>query len=158
MAEKKGPGRPTKFSTALAARICLRLAEGESLRSICRDDGMPARSTVNLWIIDDVQGFSAQYARARDAGLDMMADEVLDLADDGSNDWTERENKDGSTCTVLNGEAVARSRLRFDARRWYLSKLAPKRYGDKLQHTGADGEGPLTVQIVRYSADDTPAE
>ena len=84
-------------------------------------DGRPAR-------------FFAQYARARDLGLDAIADELFDIADDGQNDWMERHGEGNEGYTV-NGEHVSRSRLRVDTRKWYLSKLAPKRYGEKLEVT-----------------------
>lgn len=64
---------------------------------------------------------------------EVIADETFEMVDDGSNDWMEKVGKDGSVGYMLNGEAVARSRLRFDQRRWWLSKLAPKKYGDKLE-------------------------
>lgn len=148
MAER---GRPTDYRPELADAICQRLAEGESLRSICRGEDMPPESTVRLWVVDDREGFAAQYARARDVALDCMADEVLEISDDGTNDWMAR-NGEGYQ---LNGEHVQRSRLRVDSRKWYLSKLAPKRYGDKmaLEHGGVDGQ-PLAIQIVRFGEKD----
>jgi hypothetical protein len=112
--------------------------------------------TVRRWYVDDREGFSSQYAQARDTGLDAMADELLEIGDDGSNDWMERHGQD-SAGWLANGEHVQRSRLRVDTRKWLLSKMAPKRYGDKLQHTGADGEGPIVIQTVRY-ADDPDSE
>lgn len=116
-------GRPSRYTTELAEQICKELAEGKSLRSICKAKGMPTEATVRLWAADDREGFYSQYTRARDIGLDCVADEVFEIADEG--------------------EDPQRDRLRFDARRWYLSKLAPKRYGDRVttEHTGANG-GP----------------
>lgn len=131
--------------------ICERLAAGESLKGICKTEGMPPDSTVRLWVIDDVNGFAAQYARSRDAALDIMADDVLDIADDAGNDWMERNDPDNPGYQ-FNGEAVARARIRFDARRWYLSKLAPKRYGDRVIHAG-DAENPLTMRVELAAAD-----
>ncbi len=155
------PGRPSKFTPELANAICARLARGESLRSICRDEGMPTDETVRQWALDDLHGFSVQYARARDLGLDAMADEVFEIADDGRNDWIKRENKRGETYIALNDEAVARSRLRFDARRWYLSKLAPKKYGERVTHEG-DANNPLRVdhtgQVTLYMPDNGRAK
>jgi hypothetical protein len=92
---------------------------------------------VREWVVDDRDGFAERYARARDAGLDEIADQVLDIADDGQNDWMESNDPDNPGYR-FNGEAAQRSRIRFDARRWYLSKLAPKRYGDKtaVEHSG----------------------
>lgn len=129
-------GRPSAYTDDLAAEICERIAAGETLRQICRDDHMPDERTVRRWYIDDVGGFSPHYARARDIQLERMADEIAEIADDGSNDWMERENKDGSSDTVLNAEHVQRSRLRIESRKWLLSKLKPERYGDSLKLTG----------------------
>lgn len=145
----KKPGRASLYSKALADRICKRLAAGESLRSICRDDKMPSESTVRRWALEDMRGFSAQYAQARDLGLDTIADEILDIADDGLNDTYKDE--DGNKRT--DHDVIARSRLRVDARKWYLSKMAPKRYGDKIsaELTGADG-GPIEFTDTERAA------
>ena len=131
---KSSPGRPSKYSQKVADAICQRLATGETLRSICRDPAVPQAPTVRNWAMEDRDGFFAQYAQARVLGLDAMADELFDIADDGQNDWMERHGE-GNEGYVLNGENVSRSRLRVDTRKWYLSKLAPKRYGEKLEVT-----------------------
>ena len=133
-------GRPCEFTQETADAICERLAKGESLRSICRDEDMPSRDAVFDWI-EKFPEFSDQYAKARDVGIDNMADECLTIADDGTNDWVEKFDKDGASAGyMLNTEHVQRSRLRVDTRKWYLSKLAPKRYGERLEVTGAGGK------------------
>lgn len=129
-------GRPTVYTEEIAAKICRRIAEGETLKQICRDERMPPESTVRTWALDDRAGFSARYARAREMQLDTWADEITEIAEDGRNDWMERETRSGRVVTVLNEEAVARSRLRVDSRKWLLSKLKPERYGDKLELSG----------------------
>lgn len=138
---------PVTYTPKIAATICARLAAGESLRAICRSDGMPDESAVRQWVINNDHEFAPQYTRARDIGLDTMADEVFDIADDGTNDYAERVGKGGKKFMAFDAEHVARSRLRFDARRWYLSKLAPKKYGD---HSSVDltVQGELDVGIV----------
>lgn len=134
-------GRPSIYTQEIADTICKALAEGKSLRSICRDEGMPTEATVRMWAADDREGFYSQYTRARDIGLDCVAEEVFEIADDGADHQ--------------------RDRLRFDARRWYLSKLAPKRYGDKLETTlqGPNG-GPVQTQsvVMGVKAEDVPEE
>lgn len=134
-------GIHSSYTPELAAEICTRIETGESLRSICRDLHMPDERTVRRWYVDDVEGFAPQYARARDIALDLMAEDVLDIADDGKNDWMERNDPENPGW-LINGEHQARSRLRVDSRKWYLSKLAPKRYGDRLalEHGGVDGK------------------
>lgn len=129
--------RPTKFKQETADEICAELAVGRSLRDICRKSG-PDISTVMRWLAAH-EPFREQYARAKTAGADALAEEILDIADDGSNDWMERHDKDGENIGwQFNGEAARRSQIRIDARKWLLSKLAPKKYGDKLDlnHSG----------------------
>lgn len=142
-------GRPSLFTPDIANAICERIASGESLRSVCRDEAMPSEAGVRRWALDDVNGFSAQYSRARELQAHAIADEMLEIADDGSNDWMVRAGKDGSPGFELNGEHVQRSRARLDTRKWLLSKMLPKVYGDKItqEHQGANG-GP--VEFVIY--------
>lgn len=121
-------GRPSLYSEELAAHICSEIAEGRSLRAICRDDGMPHMASVFRWLKSE-EGFSEQYAHAREAQADSLADEIVDIAD--------------------NEEDAAKARVRVDARKWVASKLKPKRYGDKVtnEHTGAEG-GAISIQVV----------
>ena len=74
-----------------------------------------------------------------------MFEELLEIADDGTNDWM-KENRDGSTYYVINGEAMGRSRLRVDVRKWYLSKVLPKKFSDKLDLTS--DHKPLAATII----------
>lgn len=141
MSEKTG--RPPIFTQELADQVCARLADGQSLRSICKDDDMPAVVTVFKWIREN-EGFAKQYARAKGEAADAMAEEILDIADDGTNDWMERHGKDGSVGWELNGENIQRSRVRIDTRKWIASKLKPKKYGEKLELAG-DPEAPMQV-------------
>jgi hypothetical protein len=124
---KRGRGRPTKYTPELADEICARLAVGESLRSICRDEHMPDERAVRDWVVNNHHGFSTQYTHDRDLGLDSMGEEVIEIADDSSRDtYTDDEGVERTDHDHIN-----RSRLRVDARKWYLSKLAPKRYGER---------------------------
>lgn len=126
--------RGSDYTQKKADQICAMLADGMSLREVCRSDDMPAESTVRHWALEDRNGFFAQYTKAREIGYMRMADELLEIADDGTNDWMERKTQDGSTGdVVLNGEHVQRSRLRLDTRKWMLSKVLPKIYGDKVE-------------------------
>jgi hypothetical protein len=141
--------RPSDFTPEIASEICERLIEGESLRAICINDDMPSAATVCRWL-GKHPDFREQYAHARVAQADTLADEMLDIADDGTNDWMEKKNSEGDVVGVeYNGDAVQRSRLRVDARKWLASKLAPKKYGERVtqEHTGAEG-GPVAFTIV----------
>lgn len=141
-------GRPSKYSEELASAICHRMAEGESLREICRSDDMPDRTTVMRWAVERPE-FHDQYARAIDLRADHWADEILEISDDGSNDYQQRQNADGTTYETINHEHVQRSKLRVDSRKWLMSKLASKRYGDRVTQeiTGKDG-GAIEVADV----------
>ncbi len=137
-------GRPSTFTQETADAICARMAEGETLRQICRDEGMPEQRTVFRWL-EASEAFRQQYARAREALMDTFADEIIDIAEDGRNDWEERENhRTGETYIALNHEAVARSAQRIDARKWLMAKCAPKKYGDK-QQINATVDGTINV-------------
>ncbi len=124
-------GRVSEYTKEVGDTICARIADGESLRSICRDEGMPARGTVHVWLIK-FQDFQDQYARAREYQADTIFDEILDIADDGSNDWMEKfDSEGGNIGWKENGEAIGRSRIRIDARKWMAGKMRPKKYADK---------------------------
>lgn len=141
-------GRPTDYTTEIADAICERIADGESLRSICSDDGMPNKATVFRWL-GKHEEFGDQYARAREAQADTLFDEVLDIADDARNDWMER-NGDGDAGYVANGEHIQRSRLRIDARKWMAGKMRPKKYGDSmnLNHDGTIRVEKASVEFI----------
>jgi hypothetical protein len=128
------------YSEEIADKICDALADARSLRSICSDEGMPSQSTVFRWLADErFADFRERYARAREAQADALFDEMLDIADDGSNDWMERRREDGSTEEILNHEHIQRSKLRIEARKWMAGKLRPKVYGDKIEHEHTGG-------------------
>ena len=97
---------------------------------------MPAQSTVRKWTIANEHGCYAQYARAREALAEHWADEILEIADDATNDWMGRQRRDGVTEIVLNRDHVERSKQRIDARKWLLSKALPKAYGDRQSVEG----------------------
>ncbi len=145
-------GRPTDYSTDLADEICARIAEGESLRSICRCEGMPNIRSVMRWLGIHPE-FSQQYARAREAQAESMFEEMLEIADDGSNDWMERTGKDGETGDkVVDHEHVSRSKLRVDTRKWMLARMAPKKYGDATNiKLSGDAENPVAVLLSEIS-------
>lgn len=127
-------GRPPTYSKELAKKICDMIADGYSLRQIQNQEGMPSKTIILRWAQDETKPeFVDQYAKAMSLRLDRMALEILDISDDSSNDWLEKEGK-----LIVNNEAVNRARLRVDTRKWLLTKLQPKKYGDKqeIEHTG----------------------
>ena len=123
-------GRPSDYTPELAAEICDRLAGGEPLQAICSSsDAMPDPKTVRRWR-DAHPEFRSMYARARE---------------DAGDAWAER-----ALAAAMKADPVtaAAARVKFDALRWYASKLAPKTYGDKLQHANAAGDGDQTTRII----------
>jgi hypothetical protein len=142
------------FNQQTADAICARLCEGDSLREICRTDGMPGKTTVMRWLHENA-AFRDQYARAKEIGVEAIAEDILDIADDGRNDWMKRNGADEEAGWVFNGEAARRSQIRIDSRKWLLSKLAPKKYGDKLD-LNHGGEVKIT-QVRRTVVDPRPA-
>lgn len=134
------------FTQELFDRICERIADGESLRAICADEDMPDKSTVMRWL-NEREELQDQYARAREIQADALFDDILDIADNGVNDWIEANADEPEK---YNGDNVQRSRLRIDARKWMAGKLRPKKYGDKLD---LDMKGSFNVTITSDDAD-----
>ena len=146
-------GRPSDYSEGLAAEICSRLADGRSLRSICRDDDMPHMSTVFLWL-GKYPEFSEQYARARETQADALFDEALDIADTPQL-GVKTVTKPGGVVEKTEGDMIEHRRLQIETRKWIAGKLRPKKYGDRtqLEHTGRDG-GPIQYQDLSKLSDE----
>ena len=124
-------GRSSSYTAARARAICVEIANGRCLREICAIKGMPSLRTVFTWLALHDE-FRTMYAAAREAQADYLAEELLEIADDATNDWMQRRREDGTIATVLNGEHVQRSRLRIDTRKFLLAKFQPKKYGDRV--------------------------
>lgn len=136
-------GRPSTYTQETVDEICGRLIVGESLRSICRDEKMPGLRTVFGWL-ELHEEFRSKYAHARELQAELQVDEMAEIADDGTNDWMEHKNADGEVIGwKINGEALARSKLRLEQRRWFAEKLLPKKYGAKLAIGGASDLPPI---------------
>lgn len=125
MAKKNG--RPSLYTKELADLVCERLSMGESLRTVCKSKDMPSPATIFKWMREE-EGFLKQYEKAKQESTDAMAEDILDIADDLEGDFLQTE--DGRT--VANGVSVQRDRLRVDTRKWLMSKMKPKKYGEKL--------------------------
>jgi terminase small subunit-like protein len=96
---------------------------------------------------DDFWTITPARARARELQAELWADEILEIADDGTNDWVERK-RCGVDITEFDREHVMRSSLRVDSRKWLLARLLPKKYGDKVQaeHSGPGGAPLVPVR------------
>lgn len=129
-----GPGRPTKYDPDVAEYVCQEIATGRSLKSVCREEGVPGHSTVLNWVSDDRDGFSDRYAHACQIRLHVLSEELLEISDDGRNDtYLDEEGQEHT-----NYDVIQRSKLRVDTRKWLLSKLKPDKYGrrQKVEHSG----------------------
>ena len=150
MAAIKGKGdRYSGYSASIIdSVICDEVIEwisgGKTLREYCRQEDKPSYRVIYRWIEED-EAFESRFARARNLGHDVIAEECFDIADNGTNDWMERASADGSNeGWRLNGDHVQRSKLRIDTRLKLLAKWNPK-YADKsaVELTGKDG-GPIS--------------
>lgn len=133
-------GRPSKFSQEKADIVCLTLKEGGTLRAAAKAADV-SPSTVLSWV-DQFPSFSEQYAGARQIGYQLLADEIIEISDDSAGDVI--VDDEGNTRT--DAERVARSRLRVDTRKWMLSKMLPKIYGDKMESTV---KGEMTIRSAK---------
>jgi hypothetical protein len=120
--DKKVMGRPSKFSQELADEICNRLAHGETLRSIIASSPhLPDRTTIYRWTDSNI-GFRNQYTKARAEQADYYAELIVDES--------------------FSSHDAGIGRLRVDALKWAASKMAPKKYGDKIE---IDTAQPITL-------------
>jgi hypothetical protein len=143
-AKGKRTGRPSSFTQDIAEVICNRIAEGESLREICKDDDMPTRMTIYRWLQADPV-FCDQYARAREDQADTLADEIIAIADEQP-EVIAVLNKQGELIEhKLDNAFLQWQKNRMDARKWTAMKLKPKKYGDR-QILAGDSESPIAVQ------------
>jgi hypothetical protein len=144
---KRKMGAPSIKTPELLTALLKRLSMGESMRAICADPDMPSESVVYEWLEVDTD-FAERYAQARARAMDRMADEILEIADDGTNDTY--EDSDGHERT--DAEAIQRSKLRVDARKWLMSKLAPKKYGDSVNIKHSGGIGIAAIEMDEEQA------
>lgn len=137
---RKKMGRPTKYTEELAAEILTRIAEGESLRRITMEPGMPSHASVYLWLLQRPD-FSDKYARARDEQAETLADEIIAIADEPPAEVT-----DDKGISRTDSGWVTWQKNRMDARKWVAAKLKPKKYGDR-QIVAGDAENPLEMKV-----------
>ena len=145
-------GRPTLYSKEKTDLICKLIASGQPLTKICAMENMPCMSTVMNWLWQESpyrEDFLERYARAREQQAEILADQIISIADDDSEDIIFAESNDASGMTAIpkaNREFIQRSNLRVEARKWVAAKLLPKKYGDKkevkvdatITHEGSD--------------------
>lgn len=146
----KRVGRPTQFTPELGDIICSLLAEGISLRTICKSEDMPDRSTVFRWI-RKLPEFRDQYARAKVEGADAMAEDLQDISDEA----LEAVMKFAATPKIA-GAIVQTFKLKSDNMKWSMARQAPKKYGDRINvapaEDAANPYGDLDEETLRQIA------
>lgn len=121
-------GRPSDYTPELADLICERIANGESLRRIARDDGMPIPNTIMRWA-RTIEEFRVQYARAKTEQMDHYAEQLVDISDSNEDDTYST----GEGEVKHDTDHIQRAKLRIDTRKWVMARLAAKKYGDKSE-------------------------
>ena len=132
-----------KQRTEIVNTICKEIEEGRSLRSVLKDKGMPDSHTFFDWIDND-QKKLLQYARAMELRSDYFADEIIEISD--------TQNADGylepeTGRVVIDGQAIQRSKLMVDTRKWLMARMAPKKYGDKSTTVLEGGEKDINISF-----------
>lgn len=148
-------GQPGAYTAIIAEKICEQIStSSKSMKTICGELNIKV-ATVLCWLSEGHRNykkdFAKMYARAKEAQADYLAEEILDIADDGSNDLMTITKGDMSY-EIENKEVTNRSKLRVDARKWIAAKLKPKKYGDKTDITTNGKELPVS-SMVFLSAD-----
>jgi hypothetical protein len=136
---------PLKFNETVAREICNRMAEGETLTAICKTTGMPDYRVVRRWREETGnklgdQSFEAAFRQSREDQCHRWADEIVDES--------QVEVEGGK----FDSSRVQAARLRTDAKKWVVSKVLHRIYGDKLQHSGSSEE-PITVIIQKFGSE-----
>ena len=138
---KSKGGRPTLYNLKIALEICDRIADGESLVSICRDERMPKKTAVYEWLLRH-QEFADIYARAREDQADTLADEIHAISDELPQQIVDDKGK-----TRYDSAYVQWQKNRVDARKWVAAKLKPKKYSDRIAHVGDHEADSINVNV-----------
>lgn len=138
-------GPQTKFTKQRFDEICAGIARGKTLAELLEIPGMPSRRGFLDWCDSD-ELLASQYARARQLGFDAIAEDLVRISDIERLGKTVTTDETGRE-SITTKDMVEARRLQIDARKWLLARWDSKRYGDKLLHTGADGESPLSIEF-----------
>lgn len=126
------PLRPTQYSHRLSEVVCERITAGQTTAEVTRDPTMPTWGVLARWRREH-EDFNRRYTIARQSCCELWADEIIEIADDATNDFVTRVTAKGKVVQVFDRESFERSRLRVDARKWTASKVLRHVYGDKSE-------------------------
>lgn len=135
-------------------KIILEIENGKSLNQLFKEDWTPSSQTFYIWLEKD-EAKSKRYARACEVRADTIFEQILEIADDSSQDTIIVPIGEGIEVEKLNPEFVQRSRLRVDARKWVVAKLNPKKYGDKIEQTHL---GEMTIKFEEQKTYEKPKD
>jgi len=124
------------YTADLAAKFCAAIADGKSIRAVCKQAGMPSKATVFRWL-REYPDFVKLYELATDERADTLVDEIVDIADNCKTD----------------ADSIRKARLRIDARVEQAQRMKPRKYGRQLQLTG-EGGGPVVHKAATQMSDD----
>ena len=146
----------SRYTPAIGRKVCEQLMLMKSLKEICKDPRMPSKRTIINWLADPkMTDFREMYYYARRVQAELRVDEIFEIADDSKNDWEKVYNKNGELVDIKpNNEAIQRSRVRIDTRKWYAAKLVPRIYGDTVNHE-LDVTGDLAELLKKASNQDS---
>jgi hypothetical protein len=141
-------GNPTIYSQEMADAICLRIMEGGTVRKICTEPGMPARSTVHMWVQTN-KPFALQYDNACKIRREIWAEEIIDIADTTEMGEVMKDGPNGKE--IRTGDMVQHRHLRVESRKWILART-DARFGDRVrqEHSGPDGK-PIEFSAMSLS-------
>lgn len=139
------------YDPEVAKELCERVSLGETVASVCRSPGFPPRWAIYHWRKTHPE-FAEAFDLAKDIGYDAIADEVVEIAEDGQKDWTDRPARGGGTYRAVDNEALGRSKLRVETRLKLLAVWSPRyRPQSGLQLSSPDG-GPIEFTEASRSA------
>ena len=131
-------GRPTVYRDDLISKFLGRIMDGRGLVSVCRDPDMPSKSTIYEWLADkEKDGFSDRYIKACKIRAEVIAENMIDKIES----------------VELDKDAIAQARLELDAKKWFLAKLHPTKYGDKTESVELNDDGEITINVRRVGKD-----
>jgi hypothetical protein len=141
--ENNKVGRPTDYTKELGDKVCSLIIEGNSLLSVCSMEDMPDKSTIFRWLRKYPE-FRDNYDISTTERTLAMGEEIIDISDDGTNDYM-TITKGDKDYNVEDREVTNRSKLRVETRKWLMSKMLPKKYGDKLDLTSDGKQLPTPI-------------
>jgi hypothetical protein len=136
-----GKGRPTEYTDEIGETICDRIVDGESLRTICADAGMPDEATVLGWVSSHRE-FRDQYEIAREFPVQALLDETIEIIDDPSGRLVERVQANGRVVVVRDRKHLPRCLLRIAVRMWVVDQLPPLKLEERLERIAQQDRNP----------------